>query len=205
MTVEVPQIQLDDGMVGMLGLVLGTTVDTWSASAPGCFWMGSPYSLRGGLLGSRSRCRIVDASVASTAGHTWKLDTTSRASRLWQFLVRCLGVLFMGRLCAGAALCQPTAVFARISSSTSICSRCSHLENWTLLFFPRIFQHWFGVLGVACGVQRFGFFSGRVRYLVQQWIHVLREAFWRILHLFYGELESGGVLPPFTQNGERAQ
>ena len=25
-----------------------------------------------------------------------------------QFLVCCLGVLFMGRLCAGAALCQPT-------------------------------------------------------------------------------------------------
>ena len=108
MTVEVPQIQHPRRWHGgvSLGLVLGSAVDTWSASALGCFWMGSPHSLR-----------------------TWKLDTTSRASRIWQFLVRCLGVLFMGRLCASAALCQPTAAFGRISSSTLICSRSSHLET----------------------------------------------------------------------------
>ena len=51
----------------------------------------------------------------------------------------------MGGLCAGAALCQPTAAFGRISFSALICSRCSHLENWTLLLCPRIFQPWSGI------------------------------------------------------------
>ena len=38
MTVEVPQIQfLDGGMVGIFGLELGSTVDTWSTSVLGCF------------------------------------------------------------------------------------------------------------------------------------------------------------------------
>ena len=55
------------------------------------------------------------------------------------------------RLCAGAALCQPTAAFGIISSSTLICSRRSHLENWTLLLCPRIFQPLFGVWVLPVG------------------------------------------------------
>ena len=90
MTVEVPQIQLlDDGTVEYRWA--WCLVRQWIHGLRqllGAFWMGSPHSLR-----------------------TWKLDTTSRASRIWQFLVRCLGVLFMGRLCAGAALCQPLEEF----------------------------------------------------------------------------------------------
>ena len=53
------------------------------------------------------------------------------------------------RLCVGAALCQPTVALGRISSFTLICSRCSHLESWTLLLCPRIFQPLFWCLGVA--------------------------------------------------------
>ena len=35
----------------------------------------------------------------------------------------------MGRLCTGGALCQLTVAFGRISSSTSVCSRSTHLET----------------------------------------------------------------------------
>ena len=63
-------------------------------------------------------------------------------------------------------------------------SRCSNLDIWPLpspLFLSVLVL----VNGVACGVQRMDF-SRRVRYLVQQWIHVLRaldefSAFSRIL------------------------
>ena len=43
-------------------------------------------------------------------------------------------------------------------------------------------------LGVACGVRRIGS-SGRVHCLVQQWIHVLREALGEF-HLFYVAVNS---------------
>ena len=55
-----------------LGLVLGWAVDTWSTSAPGRFWMGSPCSPR-----------------------TWKLDTTFMSPSYLAVPVRCLGVLLM--------------------------------------------------------------------------------------------------------------
>ena len=46
-------------------------------------------------------------------------------------------------------------------------------------------------------------FSGRVRCLVQQWTHVLREALDEFQHfLRCGELEPWGVCSPFGLNGE---
>ena len=50
-----------------LGLVLGSAVDTWSASGPGRFWMGSPHSPR-----------------------TWKLDTTFMSPSYLAVAVHCL-------------------------------------------------------------------------------------------------------------------
>ena len=52
--VEVPQIQfLDDEMVGYWRAWFPvSTVDTWSASAPGCFRTVSPYFLCEGMLRS---------------------------------------------------------------------------------------------------------------------------------------------------------
>ena len=104
----------------------------------------------------------------------------------------------------GAVLCQRTAAFGRISSSTSICSRCSHLESWTLLLCPRIFQLWFGVWVLPVEYCVLDFSGDPACYLVRQWRHVLREAIFSHF-LRCGELESRGVSPPFTQNGERAQ
>ena len=56
-------------------------------------------------------------------------------------------------------------------------------------YSPRICQSLFWCMGVACGVQRIGFF-GRVRYMVQQWIHVLREALDDFFHIFYVAVNS---------------
>ena len=148
-----------------LGLVLGSTVDAWSASAPGCIWVGSPCFLR-----------------------TWKLDTTSRASQIWQFSVRCLGVLFMGRL-----LCQRTAALGRISSSTSICSRCSKLGKTGHISFALVSFSLGPVFGCCLWSTAFWIFLEilRARHMVQQWIHVPREALTNFSHfLRCGELES---------------
>ena len=81
----------------------------------------------------------------------------------------------------------------RISSSPSMCSRCSHLEKWTLLLCPRIFQPSCRCLGVACGEQRFGYF-GRSCVLAT-WFdsgYMFFERLWTHFSHFLrcGELES---------------
>ena len=76
-----------------------------------------------------------------------------------------------------------------ISSSVSCrCSRCSHLEIWTSRLLPSYLSALVWCLCVACGVRRIGSFA-RVRCLVQQWIHVLREALGEF-HLFYVAVNS---------------
>ena len=62
--------------------------------------------------------------------------------------------------------------FGRISSSTCLC-RAVRTWNSGLRLRPRIFQS-FGVWVLPV---EYAVFSGRVRCLVPQWIHVLREAF----------------------------
>ena len=95
--------------------------------------------------------------------------------------------------------------FGRISSSTlPALSRCSHLEIWTLLLCPRIFQL---VLVYGCRLWSTAYWIFReilrALHLVRQWIHVLREALEEFTHfLRCGELESRGVWPPFLHNGE---
>ena len=58
---------------------------------------------------------------------------------------------------------------------------CSHLENWTLLLCPLIFQSFSWRLGVACGVQRIGSFGRSFVHLT--WFdsgHMFFEGFGRI-------------------------
>ena len=92
------------------------------------------------------------------------------------------------RLCAGA-LCKLTAAFGRISSSTSICSRCSHLESWTLLLCPRIFQSWFGAWVLPVKYCVLDFWGSPSCCLVRQWIHSSR-GFGRNFHIFYVAVNS---------------
>ena len=89
------------------------------------------------------------------------------------------------RLCTGAA-CQPWRSSGRISCSTCYVSRCSHLEIWTLPS-PLCLSV---LLVYGCCLWSTSY-SGRVRCLVQQWIHVLWEALDEFQHfLRCGELES---------------
>ena len=91
------------------------------------------------------------------------------------------------RLCVGAA-CQLWRLLEEIPLR---CLPRRAVCTWKtgLCLCPRIFQS-FWCMGVACGVRRVGF-SGRVRCLVQQWMHVLREALDEFQHfLLCGELES---------------
>ena len=82
----------------MLGLVLVVTVDTWSVSAPECYWMASLHIFYVVVFSDPE----VDAAPSMlqllpelvTLGN-WTLRP--RASWTWQFLVRCLGVLFMAQ------------------------------------------------------------------------------------------------------------
>ena len=85
--------------------------------------------------------------------------------------------------------------FGRISSSTCPSPRYSHLEIWTLP--SPSYLSVLRCLGVAFGVRCI-----RDACLVQQWIHVLREAFGE-LHIF----STCGALRPvaflsISQNGE---
>ena len=62
------------------------------------------------------------------------------------------------------------------------------LGNQDFAFALVYFSPW--CMGVACGVRRIGF-SGCVRCLVQQWIHVLQESLDEFQHFLRSfELES---------------
>ena len=70
--------------------------------------------------------------------------------------------------------------YGRISSSTCCVSRCSHLEIWTFLLCPRIFQ-FFWCLGVACGVRR-------IRDACAAWFnsgYMLYVRLWTNFSIFY--------------------
>ena len=82
--------------------------------------------------------------------------------------------------------------------STCPLTRYLHLETWTSPLPSCIFQS-FGCLGVAL---EYVVLSGRVLCLVQQWIHVLREAFGE-LHNFLRVVNSDPRrLLSIPQNGE---
>ena len=92
------------------------------------------------------------------------------------------------RLCLGAAG-QLWRLLEESPGLRAASSRCLHLEIWILLS-PSFLSVLVLVNWCCLWVQRMDF-SGRVRYLVQQWIHVLREALDEFLHfLRCGELES---------------
>ena len=79
--------------------------------------------------------------------------------------------------------------FGRIPCYRCCVSRCSHLENWTLLLRLRIFQHILA-FGCACGVQRIGFLGDPACTLLGSTvIHVLR-GLWQNLHIFYVSVNS---------------
>ena len=63
-----------------------------------CGWF-FPHFLRDGILGSCGRFRaLLMLQLLPCVGHTWKLDTTFYEPHcIWQFPVRCLGVLFMAQ------------------------------------------------------------------------------------------------------------
>ena len=79
---------------------------------------------------------------------------------------------------------------------------CSHLENWTLLLRPCIFQL---IPAFGCCLWSTSY-SGRVLCLVQQWIHGLRKAFGE-LHIFSpcGELRSEASALHSCRMEKRAQ
>ena len=89
--------------------------------------------------------------------------------------------------------CRLSAVeaFGRISSSTLLAlPRCSHLENWTLLLCPRIFQL---ILAYGCCLWSAAYWILReilrAPHLVRQWTHVLRGLS-NNLHIFYVAVNS---------------
>ena len=147
------------------------------------------------VVGTGCGVELMDAvsltGVCTVAQHRVRRFLLVAERQEWCFLVCSSGlpsypVAWSSRWCRLRGCCALSAYgsFWMISSSASCrCSRCSHLEIWT----SRPLPIW--CLGVTCGVRRIGS-SGRMRCLVQQWIHFL-GGFGRIsLILRYGELES---------------
>ena len=98
LTVEVPQIQFFDDAGGFwAGLVFGSTVDTWSASAPGCFWKvffvkensnlevdSRPADSRVSFLAGRAKEEDTIVAMASdAAGRTWFQVSGPRGHCWW--------------------------------------------------------------------------------------------------------------------------
>ena len=80
----------------MLTLLLGMTTKGKVPKAPWVVLLRKdPALCRPRPALGHTLCRTVDASVASSAGHTWKLYTTFTSPSYLAVLVRCLGVLFM--------------------------------------------------------------------------------------------------------------
>ena len=66
--------------------------------------------------------------------------------------------------------CVSLRVAFRKISCSSLCSRCPHLETWCIIsLWPRIWQSRVRCLGVACGVQKIGFF-GRSPFGSNAWL-----------------------------------
>ena len=80
--------------------------------------------------------------------------------------------------CLGA-VCQSWRFLEEFPLLRCLPRRAVRPWKFGLCLCHRFFQS-FWCMGVACGVRRIG--SGRVRCLVQQWIHVLREAFDEFQH-----------------------
>ena len=184
--------------------MLGSAVNTCSASVFGFgrishnFYVDvdparyfSLFSRRTEKVLSRCSARV---RVALFALGIWTLFLRRRHPRQaqpWLVLVHGERHAWCFRLCAGAALSHPTAAFGRISSSTSICSRCSHLEICSLHLYPRIFQPLFWCLGVACGVQRIGYFGRSCVHCT--WFDsgaCSSRGIWKNLHIFYAPVNS---------------
>ena len=91
------------------------------------------------------------------------------------------------RLCVGAA-CQSWRLMEEFPLPRCRVVALFALGNLDSAFALVSSSPW--CMGVACGVRRIGF-SGCVRSLVQQWIHVLQEALDEFQHFVRcGELES---------------
>ena len=77
----------------------GSTVDTWSASAPGCLWMVFFHIFYVMVFSdpevASTHCCCFSCFPASATLGNWTLRL--RAPCIWQFPVHCLGVLFMAQ------------------------------------------------------------------------------------------------------------
>ena len=123
---------------------------------------------------------------------------------LWSTILRSGWSSRWCRLGAGAA-CQSWRLLEEFPLLR--CLLCRAVRTWKSghFSFALVSFSACSCVGVASGVQRIGHFGRSCvhLHLVRRWINVLREALDEFTHFRRcGELESRGVWPPFSQNGE---